>query len=195
MLGALRRITIALLSVRRGTWQGETQAGHDSNGKVLGILGMGGIGAEVANRARAFGMYIQYYNRSPLPNSKAGDAKYVCLDELLRTSDVVSLNVSLSSSTHHIIFKPQLNIMKDGVVIVNTSRGRVIDEAALVDALESGKVYSAVFDVYEEEPKIHPGLLNNDSAFLLPHVATTTCETRVSFPYHAAVQFGKLTKG
>ena len=182
MLGALRRIMIPLQAVQRGTWQGETQAGHDPNGRTLGILGMGGIGAEVAKRARAFGMQIQYHNRSPLPKSEAGDPKYVGLDELLRTSDVLSLNVSLSSATQRIISKPQLEMMKDGVVIVNTSRGKVIDEGALVDALDSGKVYSAGLDVYEEEPKIHPGLLNKESVVLLPHVATTTFETRVSAP-------------
>lgn len=153
---------------------------------------MGGIGAEVAKRARAFGMQVQYHNRSPLPES---EAKYVGLDELLRTSDVVSLNVSLSPSTQQIISKPQLEKMKDGVVIVNTSRGKVIDEAALVDALNSGKVFSAGLDVYEEEPKIHPGLLNNESVVLLPHVATTTFETRVGTPSQAVVQSGKLIKG
>lgn len=107
---------------------------------------------------------------------------YVGLDELLRTSDVLSLNVPLSSATQHLISKPQLEIMKDGVVIVNTSRGKVLDEGALVDALDSGKVYSAGLDVYEEEPKIHPGLLDKESVVLLPHVATATFETRVSAP-------------
>ena len=182
MLGALRRITIPLQAVRHGSWQGGTQAGYDPNGRVLGILGMGSIGAEVAKRARAFGMKIQYHNRNPLPKNEAEDAKYVGLDELLESSDVLSLNVSLSSATERIISKSQLERMKDGVVIVNTSRGKIIDEGALVDALDSGKVYSAGLDVYEEEPKIHPGLLKKESVVLLPHVATTTFETRVSGP-------------
>ena len=185
MLGALRRIMIPLQSVRRGTWRGETQPGHDPNGRILGILGMGGIGSEIAKRARAFGMRIQYHNRSPLPKSEAGDAEYVCLDKLLRTSDVVSLSVSLNPSTQHIISKPQLQMMKDGVVIVNISRGKAIDEAALVDALDSGKVYSVGLDVYEGEPEIHPGLLNKESVVLLPHIAVNTYETRVSIPYQA----------
>ncbi|KAL8816172.1 MAG: hypothetical protein Q9223_004772 [Gallowayella weberi] len=163
MLGALRRIMIPLQAVRQGVWQGKTQAGHDPTGRVLGILGMGGIGTEVAKRARAFGMHIQYHNRTPLPESESEGPKYVGLEELLKTSDVLSLNIPLSSATQHIIAKPQLEMMKDGVVIVNTSRGRIIDENALVDALESGKVYSAGLDVFEEEPKIHPGLLNNQN--------------------------------
>ncbi|KAL8676473.1 MAG: hypothetical protein Q9186_007016 [Xanthomendoza sp. 1 TL-2023] len=172
-----RQILAAVSASPRKIW-GETQAGRDPTGRVLGILGMGGIGTEVAKRARAFGMQIQYHNRTPVPGSETGDPKYVGLDELLKTSDVLSLHVPLSSTTQHVIAKPQLEMMKDGVVIVNTSRGQVIDEGALVDALGSGKVFSAGLDVFEEEPKIHPGLLNNQNVVLLPHVATTTFETR-----------------
>ena len=126
----LRRIIIPHQAVRLESWQGDTQAGHDPNGEVLGILGMGGIGAEVVKRARAcgiFGMQIQYHIYSPLPKS---EARYVGLDELLRTSDVLSLNVPHSSSTQHIISKPQLEKMKGGIVIVYTSRGKIIDKGS-----------------------------------------------------------------
>lgn len=179
MLGALRRITIPFQNVRKGEWRGKNFAlGHDPKKKVLGILGMGGIGQAVAQRARGFGMSIQYHNRRPLPEKEAGDAKYVSFDELMKTSDVLSLNLALNASTTHIISKPQFDIMKDGVVIVNTARGPIIDEVALVEALKSGKVYSAGLDVFEEEPKIHPELMQNENVVLLPHIGTATWESQ-----------------
>ncbi|EOD49427.1 putative hydroxyisocaproate protein [Neofusicoccum parvum UCRNP2] len=107
-----------------------------------------------------------------------GNAKYVSFDELLSTSDVISLNLGLSAATRHIIGPKEFAKMKDGVVIVNTARGPVMDEAALVDALASGKVWSAGLDVFEEEPKIHPGLLKNENVVLLPHIGTATFETQ-----------------
>ncbi|KAK4956144.1 hypothetical protein LTR66_005166 [Elasticomyces elasticus] len=179
MLGALRRMHIPLSNLRKEEWRGRNFAlGHDPKDKVLGILGMGGIGQAVAQRARAFGMKIQYHNRKPLSADQAGDTKYVSFDDLLKTSDVISLNLALNPSTRHIISKAQFDMMKDGVVVVNTARGPIIDEAALVDALESGKVYSAGLDVFEEEPKIHARLVENENVVLLPHVGTATWETQ-----------------
>jgi glyoxylate reductase len=141
---------------------------------------MGGIGSAVAHRAKAFGMKIQYHNRHQLPAEKEKGAKYVSFEDLLKTSDVLSLNLALNPSTKHIIAKEQFDQMKDGVVIVNTARGPLMDEAALVDALKSGKVWTCGLDVFEEEPKIHPGLLQCENAVLLPHVGTATFETQVS---------------
>ncbi|KAL2220789.1 putative NAD-dependent D-isomer specific 2-hydroxyacid dehydrogenase [Thermoascus aurantiacus ATCC 26904] len=178
MIGALRQAYIPLTAIRAGQWQGKTPLGHDPQGKVLGILGMGGIGREVANRARAFGMKIQYHNRSRLPPELEGDATYVSFDELLANSDVLSLNLALNESTRHIIGEPEFKKMKDGVVIVNTARGALIDEKALVAALDSGKVASAGLDVYENEPAVEPGLLNNPKVMLLPHIGTATYETQ-----------------
>jgi glyoxylate reductase len=132
----------------------------------------------LAHRARAFNMKIIYHNRNPLSPELAGDATYVSFDELLSQSDVISLNLSLNASTRHIIGSNEFEKMKDGVVIVNTARGPLIDEAALVAALESGKVFSAGLDVFEEEPKVHPGLLNNDKVVILPHMGTSTFETQ-----------------
>lgn len=145
---------------------------------MLGILGMGGIGRATAQRAKAFGMKIQYHNRRQLPASEEDGAKYVTFDELLATSDVLSLNLSLNDSTRHIIGKKEFGKMKDGIVIVNTARGPLIDEAALVDALKEGKVWSAGLDVFEEEPKIHQGLLDAENVVLLPHMGTATYETQ-----------------
>jgi lactate dehydrogenase-like 2-hydroxyacid dehydrogenase len=125
-------------------------------------------------------MKLQYHNRHPLSSDEekaAGNAKYVTFDELLATSDVLSLNLPLNPSTRHIISHAEFAQMKDGIVIVNTARGAVMNEAALVDALESGKVASAGLDVYEDEPTIHPGLLKNENVLLLPHMGTHTLET------------------
>jgi len=139
---------------------------------------MGGIGSEVAHRAKAFGMNIQYYNRNKLPPQKEAGAKYVQFEELLKTSDVISLNLSLNEKTKGIIGKRELGLMREGVVIVNTARGKLMDEQALVDAIESGKVWSVGLDVYEEEPVVHPGLLNSDKVVILPHIGTATKETQ-----------------
>jgi len=141
-------------------------------------------------------MKIRYHNRSRLPPEQEDDATYVSFDELLASSDVLSLNLALNESTRHIIGAPEFQKMKDGVVIVNTARGALIDEKALVAALDSGKVSlrassviitvvltsiqvaSAGLDVYENEPQVEPGLLNNPRVMLLPHIGTMTYETQ-----------------
>ncbi|RAO66298.1 uncharacterized protein BHQ10_002310 [Talaromyces amestolkiae] len=178
MIGALRHAHVPLTAIRAGQWGGKSGLGRDPKGKVLGILGMGGIGREMAHRAKAFGMTIQYHNRSRLSPELEDGAKYVSFEELLSTSDVFSLNLALNASTRHIIGAEELAQMKDGVVIVNTARGALIDEKALVSAIESGKVGSAGLDVYENEPQVEEGLLKSDRVFLLPHIGTATFETQ-----------------
>jgi len=134
----------------------------------------------LATRATALGMKIQYHNRnrlSPDEEKSAGNATYLPFEDLIATSDVLSLNLPLNPSTRHIISYTEFGKMKDGVVIVNTARGAVMNEAALVDALESGKVASAGLDVYEEEPTINPRLIKNERVLLLPHMGTHTRET------------------
>ncbi|KAJ5551718.1 hypothetical protein N7461_006416 [Penicillium sp. DV-2018c] len=188
MIGALRNAHIPITALREGKWQGpitsggkeyKTSLGHDPKNKVLGILGMGGIGREMAIRAKAFGMKIQYHNRSRLPAElEVAGAEYVSFDDLLANADVLSLNLALNTNTRHIIAAKEFAKMKDGVVIVNTARGALIDEKALVAALESGKVRSAGLDVYECEPEIEPGLVSNPNVMLLPHIGTATFETQ-----------------
>ena len=175
LLAALRRLTGPLAAVRAGQWRGPNFAlGHDPKGKVLGILGMGGIGQAMASRAKPFGMTIQYHNRNRLPADQEQGAKYVSFEEVLTTSDVLSLNLALNEKTKRIISREVLGRVKEGVVIVNTARGGLIDEAALVEALESGRVGAVGLDVFEEEPKVHDGLMKNERAVLLPHVGTAT---------------------
>ena len=184
MLGALRHANIPLATLRSNQWgKIPTPMGHDPSGKLLGILGMGSIGRNMAAKARAFGMKIRYHNRTRLsPDLEAG-AEYVDFETLLKTSDVFSLNLALNEKTRHIIGKEELRKMKKGVTIVNTARGALIDEAALVEALNDGdRIWSVGLDVFEEEPKVHPGLMSNERVFLLPHIGTATSETRVRSP-------------
>lgn len=180
MLGALRGFNTSMFAAREGHFKGQKAPplGHDPQGKVLGILGMGGIGRNLMKKAAVFGMTTQYHNRNKLSEEASGGAKYVSFDELLATSDVLSLNLPLNKNTRHIISTKEFEKMKEGIVIVNTARGAVMDEAALVKALDSGKVWSCGLDVFEEEPKIHEGLIKNPHVMLLPHMGTWTVETQ-----------------
>lgn len=181
LLGALRRIHTPYTAIRAGQWRGAMTLGHDPEGKTLGILGMGGIGNALAKRALAFDLKIQYHNRHPTPDEdNVTNAKYVSLEELLSTSDILSIHLPLSDATRHYIGKDQFGMMKDGIIIINTARGPIIDEEVLVQELESGKVYAAGLDVYEKEPEVHEGLIKSDKVVILPHVGTATVETQVS---------------
>jgi len=154
----------------------------------LGIIGMGGIGTALARRAQAFGMTIAYHNRSPISAEVVGelDAERLDLDELLATSDIVSLNCPYSEATHHLIDGRALRMMRDDAVLINTARGPVVDEAALVNALREGFIGAAGLDVYENEPEVHPGLLTLDNVVLLPHLGSATVETRTAMAQLAA---------
>lgn len=123
-------------------------------------------------------MRIIYHNRSRLPEKLEAGAEYCSFDQLLAQSDVISLNLSLNANTRHIISEPEFQKMKDGVVIVNTARGALINERDLCAALKSGKVASAGLDVYEYEPKVDEELCQNQNVFLLPHIGTNTYETQ-----------------
>ncbi|KAF2088824.1 hypothetical protein K490DRAFT_55449 [Saccharata proteae CBS 121410] len=200
ILGALRGFNTSMLALREGKWRGSPAPplGHDPEGKVLGILGMGGIGRNLKKKAEAFGMSVIYHNRSKLSEELAGGAEYVSFDDLLSKSDVISLNLPLNKNTRHIISTAEFRKMKPGVVIVNTARGAVMDEDALVKALDSGLVWSAGLDVYEEEPKVHPGLIKNPHVMLVPHMGTWTVETQKEMEeftignVRAAIEKGKL---
>ncbi|OCL01277.1 hypothetical protein AOQ84DRAFT_18079 [Glonium stellatum] len=200
IIGALRGFNTSMIALREGKWRGHPPPplGHDPEGKTLGILGMGGIGRNLKKKAEAFGMKVVYYNRNKLSDELAGGAQYLSFEELLSTSDVISLNLPLNKNTRHIISTHEFELMKKGVVIVNTARGAVIDEDALVKALDSGHVWSCGLDVYEDEPKVHPGLVANPHVMLVPHMGTWTVETQTAMEewnignVRAALEKGKL---
>ncbi|WVQ85769.1 hypothetical protein IAT38_007936 [Cryptococcus sp. DSM 104549] len=181
LLGALRNFSRALAHARAGTFNSQLPLSHDPAGKVLGIVGMGGIGSALARRAAPFGMTVQYHNRRRVSAEKEREigARYVeSLDELLATSDVVSLNLPLTAGTKHLISDAAFAKMKPTAVLVNTARGPIVDEAALVRALETGEIAGCGLDVYEDEPRITPELLEHPNALCLPHVGTVTVETQ-----------------
>ena len=162
--------------------------GSAIQGRRLGIVGMGLIGTALARRGRAFGMTIAYSSRSPCDPVIAAelDAVRLSLDELLETSDIVSLHVPYSSATHHLIGTEQLKAMKPTAYLINTARGPVIDETALVEALRTRHIAGAGLDVYEHEPDVHEGLFDLDNVVLLPHLGSATVETRTAMATAAA---------
>jgi glyoxylate reductase len=162
--------------------------GTGLQGRRLGIVGMGAIGQALARRARAFGMTIAYSNRSAAPPEVETElgAERLDLDELLGTSDVVSVNCPYSADTHHLIGADQFELMRSSAYLVNTARGPIVNEAALVEALRSGAIAGAGLDVYEHEPQLAAGLADLDNAVLIPHLGSATVETRAAMATLAA---------
>ena len=171
--------------------------GTGLQGKTLGVVGMGGIGQATARRARAFGMDVIYQSRSELAPEIAAElgATRVALDELLATADVVSLHCPYSPATHHLIGAEQFAAMRDSAYLVNTARGPIVDEAALVEALRDGQIAGAGLDVYEREPLVHAGLLELDNVALLPHLGSATIETRTAMATLAAANALAVLRG
>ncbi|MPY95890.1 MAG: D-glycerate dehydrogenase [Acidimicrobiia bacterium] len=183
VLAATRRLGEGERLVRRGEWTGWRPGqllGAGLQGKVLGIFGMGQIGAAVARRGSAFGMAVRYTNRTPRSDEADLGARWAPLGELLATADVLVLNAPATPETRHVINSTSLGAMKPGAVLVNTARGPLVDEAALVDALRSGQLRAAGLDVYEHEPQVHPGLLELEQVVLAPHLGSATDETRAA---------------
>jgi glyoxylate reductase len=162
--------------------------GTGIQGKTLGIVGLGQIGAATARRARAFGMEIAYTGRrrATVELEQELDARFLSLDELLASADVVSLHCPLSGETRHLIDAARLRQMKPDAYLVNTTRGPVVDEAALAAALRDGVIAGAGLDVFEREPEVHPALLPLDNVVLLPHLGSATVETRTAMAVLAA---------
>ena len=155
---------------------------HSLYGKTLGIIGMGRIGQALARRALASGMKILYFNRHKLPVEieQKYEATYVDFQTLLQDSDFVSLNLPYTPDVHHIIGKPELGMMKRSAYLINTARGAHVDEAALVEALQSGIIAGAAIDVYEHEPSVSTALLSLPNVVLSPHTGTGTWEGRIA---------------
>jgi glyoxylate reductase len=192
ILAVTRRLGEGERWVRAGrswSWDMFFLLGAGLTGKTLGVVGLGGIGRAVARRAAGFGMEVVYAGprRAPAQVEAAlGAAWHVPLDELLRAADVVTLHCPLTPATHHLIDARTLSLMRPSAFLVNTARGPVVDEAALVEALRSGALAGAGLDVYEHEPEVHPGLLELENVVLLPHVGSATVETRTAMAMLAA---------
>ncbi len=181
LLAAARRIPDGDRMVRSGGfagWSPSLLLGHEVHGKTLGIIGMGDIGTAVARRAAGFGMRILYHNRNPSSLAAEVGAEMVSLDHLLSNADFVSLHVPLIQSTHHLIGKRELDMMKPTAILINVSRGEVIDEVALVEALKMDRIAGAGLDVFENEPKLAPGLVGLKNVVLTPHIGSASFETR-----------------
>ncbi len=186
-----RRIPQAHVFTRDDQYKGwalDLFLGQELYGKSLGIIGMGRIGKAVAHKARAFSMNIVYHDPhglSPKEEAKL-HASQLSLGKLLQTSDIISLHTTLTPKTHHLISKDNIRLMKKTAILINVSRGPVVDEEALADALQEGSIWGAGLDVYEDEPSIHPKLFSLDNVVLLPHIGSATRETRLKMAFMAA---------
>lgn len=184
IIGVPRRIREGTALVRRGEWTGWAPSGllgRKLAGKVLGIIGMGRIGQAVAHRARAFGLEIAYYNRKALPEAleRMLGARYVAdVDALMAEADILTLHCPLTDETRHLVNARRIALMKPGSSIVNTARGELIDQEALIAALQSGHLAGAGLDVYPDEPKVDPRLIAHPNVMTLPHIGSATAEGR-----------------
>jgi glyoxylate reductase len=199
LLAAARRLGEAERLLRSGGWEawGPMQlTGPDVWGKKLGIVGFGRIGQAVARRARGFDMEVLYHDqyRNESAEKETG-VRYVELDELLRTCDFISVHTPLTDETHHLIGATELGKMKPEAVLINTSRGPVVDEAALADALAEGRIFAAGLDVYEKEPEVHPKLLELENVVLAPHIGSASVETRDRMAVLAAENIVAILSG
>ncbi len=184
IIGVPRRIREGTGLVRSGKWTGWAPSGllgRKLAGKVLGIIGMGRIGQAVAHRARAFGLEIAYYNRKPLPEAfeRMLGVRYVGdVDALMAEADILTLHCPLTEDTRHLIDARRIALMKPGSSIINTARGELIDQEALIAALESGHLAGAGLDVYPDEPHVDPRLIAHPNVMTLPHIGSATAEGR-----------------
>lgn len=184
IIGIPRRVREGVALVRRGEWTGwapSAMLGRKLAGKVLGIVGMGRIGQAVAHRARAFGLEIAYHNRKRLPEAierMLGVRHVASLDDLLAEADILTLHCPATPDTHHLMDARRFGLMKDGACLINTARGELVDQDAMIAALASGRLAGAGLDVYPDEPRIDPRLLEFPNVMTLPHIGSATREGR-----------------
>jgi gluconate 2-dehydrogenase len=183
ILATARRLTESERYLRDGRWDGwklEQFLGCDVHGATLGILGMGRIGQAVARRARGFDMSVLYHNRTRLDATieRACNASYAGFDELLERCDILSILTPYSAATHHLIGAPQLARMRRSAILINTARGGVVDDDALIAALGSGQIAAAGLDVFEGEPAFDRRFLDLNNVVLTPHIASASAATR-----------------
>ncbi len=181
LMAAARRLGEAERVVRAEAWQGWGMLdflGADVWGATLGIVGAGRIGAAVARRAQGFSMPVLYYNDAPNPELDAMGARRVDLLDLLKSSDFISLHVHLTDETRQMIDEKAIRLMKRTAILINTARGAVIDQAALIEALQEGRIAAAGLDVYQSEPHVPKELIDLENVVLLPHIGSATVSTR-----------------
>ncbi|WP_421991553.1 2-hydroxyacid dehydrogenase [Qipengyuania sp.] len=184
IIGVPRRIREGVELIRSGKWSGWTPTallGTKLAGKVLGIVGMGRIGQAVAHRARAFGLEIAYHNRKRLPEAveRMFQARWVeSLDDLMGEADILTLHCPAGPGTHHMIDERRIGLMKDGASLINTARGDLVDQEALIAALEGGRLAGAGLDVYPDEPNVDRRLIRHPNVMTLPHIGSATREGR-----------------
>jgi glyoxylate reductase len=200
LMAAARRVVEGDNFTRAGKYRGwaiDMLLGTDIFGATLGIVGIGRIGRGVAHRAKGFNMRILYYDPHPLPPDAEDQlgATRVDLGRLLAESDFVSVHTPLTKDTLHLLSTAQFNQMKRNAILINTSRGPVVDEAALVEALAARKFAGAALDVYEREPAVHPGLLAMPNVVLAPHIASATVRTRSEMSAMAARNMVTAVRG
>jgi glyoxylate reductase len=199
LLAAARRLGEGERLLRAGEWEwwGPKQLmGRDVWGKRLGIVGFGRIGQAVARRAKGFGMEILYHNRSRKQEAERDlEARHMQLDDLLAAADFVSIHTPLTPETTHLIGADELDNMKPEAVLVNTSRGPVVDEAALAEALATRRIFAAGLDVYEDEPEVDPKLLELENVVLAPHIGSASVETRDKMAALAAENLVAVLRG
>ncbi len=184
IMSTMRSVAKYDREIRQGIWTSGPWIDTDTqlHGHSLGVIGFGRIGKAVAQKARGLGMQIQYYDpyRSPADVEEAYQATYMPLDALLRSSDCITLHLPYTKVNHHLIDDAAFASMKQGAYLINAARGPIVDEAALIRALQSGKLRGAGLDVYEFEPKVSPELLAMENVVLTPHAGSQTLETRVN---------------
>ncbi len=194
-----RRIVEADRFTREGKFEGWGPMlflGQDITGKTLGIFGCGRIGEAVGKRAQGFAMKLLYHDVARnFEFEKATGAAYVDKETLLKEADIITLHVPLLPETRHLIGARELSLMKPTAILINTSRGPVVDEKALVEALKAKQIYGAGLDVYEEEPKLSPGLAELDNVVILPHIGSASMETRTKMGLMAAENILAVMKG
>ena len=177
-------------------WKPKLYLGIELRGKTIGIIGAGRIGIETAKRAKAFGMKIVYFNSSKKDAlEKETGAKKVSLNYLMKNSDVISLHLPLTQKTFHLLDEEKLSLMKRDAILVNTARGEILDEKALIKILKRKKIFSAGFDVYENEPKINKELLKLKNVVILPHIGSATFEARNKMAELSARNVEKVLMG
>lgn len=164
-------------------------------GRTLGIIGLGNIGGIVADFGRLVGMRIVYYNRNRLPYEKEKGAEYLPLDELMKEADIISIHCPLTQATKGLLSAKRLSLLKPSAILINTARGAIVDEQALIDMLKEGKLFAAGLDVFSHEPHVAKDFISLDNVVLTPHIGTNTIDARNAMAHEAAIRILEVLAG